>query len=158
VVATDCALSATPCDDAARLPSKVIEALKRRDPDPELLWRFATNLRQLLRVSEQYTVGPIRSGTDSDKPILGQNRKASAEIRLRLATNVKRLRAARSFTQHELAERCQFSPGYLGDIERQALNVSLATLEALAAGLECLEIDLLMPTTKAGVSRDPHVA
>jgi transcriptional regulator with XRE-family HTH domain len=58
------------------------------------------------------------------------NRKPSPEICARLATNVKSLREARNYTQQEL------------------MNLSLANLEALAQGLGCLEIDLLMPIRK----------
>jgi transcriptional regulator with XRE-family HTH domain len=74
-----------------------------------------------------------------------KNRTASSEILWRLATNLKRLRKARGYTQHELACRCGFSPGYIGDVEREVVNLSLANLENLALGLDCSEYDLLLP-------------
>ena len=72
-------------------------------------------------------------------------RKASPEILWRLATNLKRLRRARGYTQHQLSRRCGFPNSYIGDIEQENVNITLANLEALAMGLSCLECDLLMP-------------
>ncbi len=86
---------------------------------------------------------------------MSENRRPSAEIQWRLASNVKRLRIALNYTQHELAIRCKFQPGYIGDIEREAVNITLANLEALAKGLNCLEIDLLMPIRVPPVPQDP---
>jgi transcriptional regulator with XRE-family HTH domain len=71
------------------------------------------------------------------------NRKASQHIRYRLADNVARLRRARGYTQKELAEQCDMSPSYIGDVEQGNVNITLANLEALAAGLNCSEADLL---------------
>jgi transcriptional regulator with XRE-family HTH domain len=71
------------------------------------------------------------------------NRKASQRIRYRLADNVVRLRHARGFTQRELAEQCGMSPSYIGDVEQGTVNITLANLEALAAGLNCGGADLL---------------
>jgi transcriptional regulator with XRE-family HTH domain len=79
-----------------------------------------------------------------------ENRKPSSEIRSRLATNVKRLREARGFTQHQLSEHCGLSPSYIGSVEQEAVNITLANLEALARGaLLCSEVDLLMPIRRA---------
>ncbi len=72
-----------------------------------------------------------------------KNRKASQEVLSRLATNLKRLREARGLTQHELARRCGLGPGYIGDVEREAVNITIANLEALADGLECSLVDLV---------------
>jgi DNA-binding Xre family transcriptional regulator len=72
-----------------------------------------------------------------------KNRKASPEILWRLATNLKRLREARGYTQHELARRCGFPNSYISDIEQETVNITLANLEALANGLECFAEDLL---------------
>jgi len=80
-----------------------------------------------------------------------KNRKASSEILWRLATNVKRLREARGYTQQELARRCGLNKGYVSKIEQELMNVSLANLEALAYGLECSEEDLLRRPSKRPV-------
>jgi len=72
-----------------------------------------------------------------------KNRKASPDILWRLATNLKRLRESRGYTQHELAQRCGFPNSYISDIEQETVNITLANLEALANGLECAAEDLL---------------
>ena len=82
-----------------------------------------------------------------------QNRKASLEILWLLATNLKRLRKARGYTQHDLARRCGFLPGYIGDIERETVNITLANLEALAMGLNCSAAELLMPDRATTTTR-----
>ena len=79
------------------------------------------------------------------------NRKASQHIRYRLADNVVRLRHARGFTQRELAEQCGMSPSYIGDVEQGTVNITLANLEALAAGLRCAEADLLWSGYASGI-------
>ncbi len=71
-------------------------------------------------------------------------RKPSSEIRWRLATNTKRLRIARGYTQHQLARRCRFPNSYISCIECETVDVTLANLEALADGLECSLYDLFM--------------
>jgi transcriptional regulator with XRE-family HTH domain len=85
---------------------------------------------------------------------MGNKRKASSEILWILATNLKRLRDARGYTQQELARRCEFPKSYIGDIEQETVNITLANLEALANGLGCLPEDLLRPPS-ARSSRDP---
>lgn len=80
-----------------------------------------------------------------------KNRKASPDIRWRLAVNLKRLREARGYTQLELARRCGLTNAYISKIEQELMNVSLANLETLAKGLECSEEDLLRrPVSRAG--------
>lgn len=83
--------------------------------------------------------------------VVTPNRKASQHIRYRLAGNVVRLRRARGFTQMELAAECGMSPGYIGDVEQGTVNITLANLEALAAGLRCAEADLLWSGYASGI-------
>jgi len=71
------------------------------------------------------------------------NRKPSTEICYRLADNLRRYRHYRGYTQHALAKVCGLSPSYVGDVERGAINITLANLEALATGLWCGEDELL---------------
>lgn len=75
--------------------------------------------------------------------MVNENRKASPELRWRLATNLKMLRKARGYTQQELARRSGLTRNYISNIEQETVNISLANLEALAIGLECSEVDLL---------------
>lgn len=72
-----------------------------------------------------------------------KKRKASLEIRCRLANNVKELRNKRGYTQEGLAKLCLLSEKYISNIEQASVNVTLASLEALAKGLGCTEADLL---------------
>jgi transcriptional regulator with XRE-family HTH domain len=72
-----------------------------------------------------------------------KHRKASPEILSRLASNLKRIRESRGYTQQELARLCSFAPSYIGDIEQATVNITLANLEALANGLRCSVPDLL---------------
>ena len=74
-----------------------------------------------------------------------EHRKPSAEILRLLATNLKKLRKARGYTQEVLARHCGFPASYIGDIEQETVNITLANLEALSAGLNCAEADLLAP-------------
>jgi transcriptional regulator with XRE-family HTH domain len=71
------------------------------------------------------------------------NRKASQDIRYRLADNSKRLRKARGYTQERLAKLCGFTKTYISNVEQGTVNISLANLEALTNGLDCTAEDLL---------------
>lgn len=77
------------------------------------------------------------------KETVRQNRKPSQAILLRLADNLKALRKACGYTQAGLAQRTGLTKAYIGFIEQARFNVSLASLETLAEGLECFEEDLL---------------
>jgi transcriptional regulator with XRE-family HTH domain len=76
---------------------------------------------------------------------MSEKRNPSAALLWRFATNLKRLRSSRSYTQHQLAERCGFTQGYIGDLEREVVNATLTTLEVLAIGLDCSEQDFFVP-------------
>jgi transcriptional regulator with XRE-family HTH domain len=80
---------------------------------------------------------------------MSEHRKPSAEMLYRLSTNLRNLRKARGYTQHELSKICGFPASYIGDVEQETVNITLANLEALAQGLMCLEADLLMPIRQA---------
>jgi transcriptional regulator with XRE-family HTH domain len=79
-----------------------------------------------------------------------KHRKASPEIRRRLAVNLKRLRKAKGYTQIELARRSGMRNRYISKIENEQVNTSLANLEALSIALECWEVDLLWPVKEEG--------
>ena len=71
------------------------------------------------------------------------NRKASQEIRHRLADNVLTFRKARRYTQAVLAKLSQLSKSYISNVEQGTVNITLANLEAIARGLGCSEAVLL---------------
>lgn len=75
--------------------------------------------------------------------VAARKRKASPEICHRLGLNVKQFRKARGYTQQRLAELCQLDQNYISKVERATMNVTLANLEALAAGLARTEWELL---------------
>ena len=93
------------------------------------------------------------STTAPERPVRRANRQPSTALRLLLADNLIRLRKARGLTQHQLAHACGLPQGYIGDVERAAVNITLASLEALAIGLECFPVDLF-GTTKVPATRD----
>ena len=72
------------------------------------------------------------------------HRKPSWGICCRLADNVRKYRLMRGYTQHELARQCGFANSYVGDVEQATVNITIANLEVLAAGLRCGEEELLM--------------
>jgi len=84
-----------------------------------------------------------------------QNRKASPEILWRLATNLRRLRKARGYTQERLGKLCGFSKTYISNVEHATVNISLSNLEALMKGLGCDVGDLLNPISNRRGPRDP---
>jgi transcriptional regulator with XRE-family HTH domain len=70
-------------------------------------------------------------------------RKASVRIRRTLAQNVKAHRARTGLTQEGFAEKSGLHPKYVGSIERAEKNVTLATLEGLAAAAGVAVSELL---------------
>lgn len=63
----------------------------------------------------------------------------------RVATNLRRLRAARGWTQEEAARRCaDMAPQYLQLVEREGANLTLSTLARLADGFGIDIADLLL--------------
>lgn len=61
----------------------------------------------------------------------------------RLAENVRRLREQAALSQEEVADRSGLHRTYVGAIERAERNASLATVEALVAGLGVDPTELL---------------
>ena len=60
-----------------------------------------------------------------------------------LAKQIKERRTALEISQEDLADRCGLHRTYLGSVERGERNVTLATLEQLARGLDCEPADLI---------------
>jgi len=70
---------------------------------------------------------------NSDKN--NEKRKPSGELLTALAGNVRQLREARGLTQEALGEACDFHPTFISLIERKQRNVTISTLEIVAAAL-----------------------
>lgn len=60
-----------------------------------------------------------------------------------MKTKIKEIRKAKGISQKELAERLHMSPAALSQIERPENNTQLATLERIAAALDCSVLDLI---------------
>lgn len=62
-------------------------------------------------------------------------RKPSEEITRTLSKNIKELRRGLGWSQEELADRSGLHRTYIGAVERGERNVSLSSLELIAAAL-----------------------
>lgn len=67
----------------------------------------------------------------------------SLSARLRLARNLRKLRADRSLSQEALADLASVHRNYLGGIERGERNVGIDNLEKLARALDISLAELL---------------
>ena len=80
---------------------------------------------------------------------------SNLSLRAILAENLRQFRKAQGYSQEELASRCELHRTYMGSVEREERNVSLNTLEVLAAALGVSVPELL--TQKAGHGgKAPH--
>ena len=62
-------------------------------------------------------------------------RKPSRMTTQILANNIRTFRKSRNISQEELADMCKLHRTYVGSVERGERNVTLSTLEVLAAAL-----------------------
>jgi transcriptional regulator with XRE-family HTH domain len=60
-----------------------------------------------------------------------------------VASNVRERRLRLGLSQEQLAEKSGFHRTYVGSVERGERNITLSTLEALAAALETTPLKLL---------------
>ncbi|MGA2139946.1 MAG: helix-turn-helix transcriptional regulator [Verrucomicrobiia bacterium] len=60
-----------------------------------------------------------------------------------LASNIRRLREKQGWSQEDCAEHCGLHRTYIGAVERGERNITIATLERIAAAFEVTPIDLL---------------
>ena len=67
-------------------------------------------------------------------------RHASATI---VAVNLRRLRLQRKWSQEHCAEKCGLHRTYIGAVERGERNITLATLDNIAAALGVSPVELL---------------
>lgn len=80
--------------------------------------------------------GAEESSSCGDRPTGGRSESLPYQVKAR--------RDEAGFTQEDLADRTGLHRTYIGAIKWGERNVSLATLEALAAGLDCDPRDLLV--------------
>ncbi|QDK34017.1 XRE family transcriptional regulator [Sphingomonas sp. IC081] len=65
------------------------------------------------------------------------------DVRHRLATNMKRLRKERGWSQEALADEAGLDRTYISGIERQVKNPTVTVIERVALALQCRLGDLL---------------
>ncbi len=74
----------------------------------------------------------------------------SNKIRLRIATNIRRLRRNQELTQEELAHRAKLALRHLQKIEAAEVNVTLDTLVKLAYALNVDVMSFLQEPPQEG--------
>ena len=62
-------------------------------------------------------------------------RRSSRELTQILANNIRAYRKERRISQEEFADMCDLHRTYVGSVERGERNVTLSTLETLAAAV-----------------------
>ncbi len=62
-----------------------------------------------------------------------------------IAKNLRELRRASGLSQEELADRAGLHRTYVSAVERGERNLTVASLEKLAAALKCKFIELVTP-------------
>jgi len=75
------------------------------------------------------------------------------ELNKLFAENLRRRRLAIGISQEQLAARCGLHRTYVGAIERGERNVTLATVERLAASLDKNPLDLLSAAPALAVQK-----
>jgi transcriptional regulator with XRE-family HTH domain len=70
-------------------------------------------------------------------------RKPTSQLRRILANNIRAHRARLDISQEQLADACGLHRTYIGSVERCERNVTLSTLEVLAAALDVSVPELL---------------
>jgi transcriptional regulator with XRE-family HTH domain len=65
------------------------------------------------------------------------------DVRQRLATNMKRLRKERGWSQEALADEAGLDRTYISGIERQVKNPTITVVERVAKALTCSLGDIL---------------
>jgi transcriptional regulator with XRE-family HTH domain len=81
----------------------------------------------------------------------GKLRQPSRKMRQILAENIRAFRKSKGLSQEELADMCNLHRTYVGSVERGERNVTLSTLEVIAAALS---IDIPKLLTKGGIESD----
>jgi transcriptional regulator with XRE-family HTH domain len=68
---------------------------------------------------------------------------ASHDSAKAVAQNLRRLRLEREWSQEDCAEKCGLHRTYIGAVERGERNITLATLDTIAAAFGIAPVELL---------------
>ena len=71
---------------------------------------------------------------------------AEGDLQRRVGANLRRLRIERGFSQEAFADRLGYHRTYIGGVERGERNLTLRTVERLAAALGVDPLDLFAVT------------
>jgi transcriptional regulator with XRE-family HTH domain len=74
---------------------------------------------------------------------------SDADLKTRLGHNLRQYRASAGLSQEAFADMCGLHRTHIGAIERGERNVTIATLEKLAAALQIDPLDLLIEPDEA---------
>lgn len=77
------------------------------------------------------------------------------ELQRVVGRNVRRIRTGRGVSQEELADEIGVHRTYMGGVERGERNLTLRSVERLAAGLGVDPRALLVAPPEAGATPDP---
>lgn len=75
--------------------------------------------------------------------LMETSKQHPGNARIRIATNLKRLRKERGFSQEQMAELAEFHRTYVSQLERCVTNISIDGLEKLAMALGVDVVELL---------------
>lgn len=76
------------------------------------------------------------------------------DLTKRVGMNIRAIRKSQNLTIDELAEKCDFQPPYLSDVERGERNITLQTLTKI---LDALQVDagtVLIPENNSGEEQE----
>ena len=71
---------------------------------------------------------------------------AEGDLQRRVGENLRRIRTARGLSQEAFADQLGYHRTYIGGVERGERNLTLSTLERLAADLDVDPLDLFAVT------------
>jgi transcriptional regulator with XRE-family HTH domain len=74
---------------------------------------------------------------------MGSLQNHHSQLQATIAVNVKKRRLQLGLSQEGLAEVCGYHRTYIGSVERGERNITISTLEAIAAALAVAPADLL---------------
>ena len=74
---------------------------------------------------------------------MNESEKDISKLQELVAENLRRQRLAMGLSQEEFADLCGYHRTYIGSIERSERNITVSTLEALAAALQIEPYELL---------------
>ena len=80
----------------------------------------------------------------------------SDDVKTLLAANVRYHRKRLGLSQEEFADKCGLHRTYIGGIERRERNITLTTLERIAAALGLSVAALFAPLKDKSANSDPE--